>query len=298
MALERMSVASPKPKKPMGEAWFIAPEREMYPLLLGDLDALADEQFERPITEMAIGPTSFGELPEWTEWYHYLLPRLLQRTWRPILHHPVELLFTGFISQHPDSSGVMPYRDFCADALATLGQYIMSPPFWVEPEAAPQCFTKWCGPSGICGWYKTDGLMSASLFFCLKYLDADRVGPWFRSVAAIPNRYWQAQLLTWLVGAHPILTDEISQPATLPGEGLFGVGWEWSHVLSGNYSGDHAPPIQMVPFLSPENRDALLGVARELNTDEFFEDFLTDPQMEAVAAETSDLRDRFLGLYR
>jgi hypothetical protein len=282
----------------MGEAWFMAPERQMYPELLSDLEALTDEQLERPLEEMAIGPSSFGQLPEWTEWYHYLLPRLLERRWRDVLHHPVEVLVTGFITQHPDSAGDWPYPEFNTDALATLGQYIMAPTFWSGDEAVPRCFNKWKGPNGICGWYEADGLLSASLFFCAKYLPADRIEPWFQSVAAIPNKYWQAQLITWLVGAHPILTGGICQPAQFPEEGSFGVGWEWSHALSGNYSGDHELPLQMIPFLPPENRAAMVDAAREMRTDEFFGELLTDPQLESVAAETAGLPERFLQLYQ
>ncbi len=276
----------------------MAPEREMYPELLGDLDGLNDDQLERPMEEMAIGPSSFGQLPEWTEWYHYLLPRLLQRRWRAVLHHPVEVLVTGFITQHPDLSGNWPYPDFRTDALTTLGQYIMAPVFWPPGEAVPRCVNKRRATSGVCGWNHADGLLSASLFFCAKYLDASQVRPWFRSVAAIPNKYWQAQLITWLVGAHPILTGQIEQPAQYPEVGSFGITWEWSHVLKGNYCGEHVPPIETVAFLLPENRAAIVEVAREMDTDEFFEELLTDPQLGSVAAETAGLPERFLQLYR
>jgi hypothetical protein len=163
--------------------------------------------------------------------------------------------------------------------------------------AVPQCFNKWQGPTGICGWFRAEGLLSASLFFCAKYLDAERVGPWFQSVTAIPNKYWQAQLITWLVGAHPMLIGEIGQPAEIPGEWSFGIGWEWSHTLSGNYSGHHEAPIQSIPFLPAQNRAAIFDVAREMETDEFFEQLLTDPQLEAVAAETAGLPERFVQLY-
>lgn len=297
VALERMARQFPKPSKPMGEAWFMSPVRQMYPELLGDLEDLTDEQLERPMTEMAIGPTSFGQLPEWTEWYHYLLPRLIERRWRTILNDPVELLLTGFVAQHPSSAGDWPYPQFVTDALATLGQYIMKPSFWPDREAVPQCFNKWQGRNGVCGWYRADGLLSASLFFCAKYLSADLVGPWFTSVAAIPNKYWQAQLITWLVGAHSMLTGQIAQPSEFPEDGTFGVGWEWSHSLAGNYCGDHQSQIETIPFLPATNRAAILDVARKMDTNEFFHDLLTDPHLTAVAAETAGLREDFAQYY-
>jgi hypothetical protein len=293
-----MRDAFPKPKKPMGEAWFMGEVREMYPELLGDLDELADEQFYRPLEEIASGNSSFGPMDEWIEWYHYLLPRLLVRNWSWHLFHPAELLVTGFIGQHPDSDGSLPYPAFRTDALGTLGQYIMSPHFWqVSDSEVPRCFNKWEGPTGIAGWYETDGLMSASLFFCLKYLSTELVGPWFESVVSIPNKYWRAQLVTWLAGAHPLLTDEISQPAQLSEDPRFGVSWEWSHALDGHYTGIYEPPIELTRFLAPENREAVLKVARSPETQELFEDLFTDPQLEAVAAETAGLPEYFLELY-
>ena len=157
-ALHRMSEAFRRPRRPMGEAWFMGEEREMYPELLGDLDQLSDEQLTVPLVEIASGTSSFGPMDEWTEWYHYLLPRLLERQWPRHIYHPAELLVTGFIAQHPDSKGGSPYASFRSDALATLGQYIMSQHFWqVAATDVPKCFNKWKGPSGICGWYRVGG---------------------------------------------------------------------------------------------------------------------------------------------
>src|SRR3982751_1905908 len=79
-ALGRMIEMFAKPKKPMGEAWFIAPERKMFPELLGDLELLSDDGILEPLRE-TIGPSCFGPHDEWTEWFHYLLPRVLQRAW-------------------------------------------------------------------------------------------------------------------------------------------------------------------------------------------------------------------------
>ena len=298
-ALARLAKAFPKPKKPMGEAWFMGEKRELYSELLGDLDPLTDEQLRRPLEEIASGNCSFGPLAEWIEWYHYLLPRLLVRNWGWHLFHPAELLVTGFIGQHPDSDGGLPYPAFRTDALATLGQFIMSPSFWlVSDSEVPRCLNKWKGPNGICGWYRVDGLMSASLFFCLKYLPAELVGPWFQSALSIPNKYWRAQLITWLVGAHPILTGEISQPAELREDARFDVGWEWSHSLDGHYTGNYESPIQLPTFIPAENRRTVLKIARTWETLELCAAFHTDPEMEAVAAETAGLQDYFQNLYR
>ena len=297
-ALARLTDAFPKPTKPMGEAWFMGEVRELYPELLGELDHLTDEQLHKPLEEIASGTSSFGPMDEWIEWYHYLLPRLLVRNWSWHLFQPAELLITGFVGQHPDSGGSLPYPTFRTDALATLGQYIMSPHFWsVKDSEVPKCFNKWKGPTGICGWYGADELMSASLFFCLKYLRVELVGPWFESTLSIRNKYWRAQLITWLTGAHPILTGVINHPAELAENAHFGVGWEWSHTLDGNYTGIYEPPIRLETFLPAENRHAVLEVARARETLELCEDVLTDPQLEAVTEETAGLLEYFLELY-
>lgn len=221
----------------MGEAWFMAPEREMFPQLLGDVAALPDDAIMRPLEEITSGSSAFGLLAEWAEWYHYLLPRLIERRWARTNFQPAELLFSAFMNQHPDIDGTSPYPEFRVDALHTLGRYIMSPLFWPDGKLdAVKCLSKLTGPSGVAGWYRAGNLLSASLFFCAKYLAACDVEHWFRSAVGIPNRYLQVQIITWLTGAHPILTGEIEHPAEFPETWAIDVVWDWSHVVRGGRS--------------------------------------------------------------
>jgi len=283
----------------MGEGWFMSDKRRMYPQLLGDLGAVPDDDVADVLVEIASGSSNFGPLDEWIAWYHYLLPRLVVREWVPSYYQPAERLITAFMAQHPESDGVLPYREFRNDALRTLGRYIMSPRFWPDGELdVVNCLSKWTGPSGIAGWSSAGNLLSASLFFCIKYLARDDVEPWFRSVIAIPNRYWQVQVITWLVGAQSILSGEIQQPIDFPENARFDVEWDWSHTLNGHYSGNHEPPIRLIPFLPPENREAIVRLARGMDVEEFLEDFLTDPEMEMIACEVAGMPERFLELYR
>jgi len=297
-AIDRMARAFPRPATPMGEAWFMGDERRMYPQLRGALEALPDDDITSALEEIASGSSNFGPLREWIEWYHYLLPRLMMREWRPTYCQPAELLFTAFIAQHPASDGSLPYREFRNDALGTLGQYIMAPHFWPDGEVdVVKCLGKWTGPSGIAGWFDAGNLLSASLFFCTKYLAPSEVETWFRSVIAIADGHWQVQIMTWLVGAHPILIGEIQQPGDLP-TAPFGVEWNWSHILDGNYSGNHQPPVHHIPFLPAENCAAIVEIARGMEVEGFLEDFLTDPKMNTVASEVAGMPERFLQLYR
>lgn len=297
-ALGRMDEAFPKPKKPMGEAWFLAHERKMYPELLGDLQPISDDTILDALRDTA-GPSCFGPRDEWTEWHHYLLPRLIQRTWTPpLLDDPVELIISAFVAQHPDSGGEMPYPEFTNDILLTLGRAIMSPHRWLGGVLhATQCLNKSPGWNGIFGWYDAEGLLSASLFLCLKYLPDEKVAAWFKSVIAIPNPYWMAQIVVWLIGAHPILTGVIEQPSQFPEDGPYRVGWDWSHALDGHYTGDFDPPIRRIPFLSKQSRNALLGVIDRSDFNEFIENWQTDPDLEGLRAETTGAPERFLELY-
>jgi hypothetical protein len=297
-ALDRMRKAFPKPRQPMGEAWFMSKERLMFPELMADLDTLSDEQLYKPLEELAGGPCCFGQHEEWTVWFHYLLPLLVVRDWERYFYDRLEIVITSFMSQHPDAEGFMPYRDFQDDALNTLGRYLMSPKFWPNGAAdATKCLGKHHFANGTMGWHDCSGLLSGSLFFCLKYLPASGVSAWFQSVFAITDPRWQAQLAVWLVGAHPILSGEIGQPGQFPELGLCRVHWDLSHVLKGNYSGGFAEPIVLTPFLPEKNRKAALHFARSLNMTGFFENLLTDPTLEDVAAETASLPERFGALY-
>lgn len=266
-------------------------EREMYPQLLGDLTRLSDEDIMKPLEEITSGSSSFGLLGEWVEWYHYLLPRIITRQWEPTYFQPAERLFSAFINQHPDVGTLQQYSGFRADALNTLGRYIMSRNFWPDGQLdAVNCLGKGTMPNGSAGWWRAGNLLSASLFFCARYLSANDIEGWFRSVLAIPDRYWQIQIVTWLIGAHPILTGEIDQPAQFPELGPFDVSWDWSHVLRGGELG--------YPFLPLENREAIIQVVRVTDVEAFIEDFWTDPKMSPIVEELAGMPERFLQLYR
>lgn len=294
--LDRLVDAFPKPRKPMGEAWFMAPERKMYPELLGDLEGLSDHEVLDALRE-TIGPSCFGPHEEWTEWFHYLLPRLLKRNWAPpLISDPVELIISAFVAQHPDSDGKIPYPQFTDDALLTLGRYIMSPHCWPGGVLhATRCLNKFRRVDGTFGWYDAGGLLSASLFFCLKYLPCDQVRPWLESVLAIPNPYWKAQIIVWLIGAHSLLTDAIDQPKHLP-EQPCDIGWDASYSLDGHYTGDFDPPVLLTPFIPEPNRSATLETIRQLDLSEFLMEWQTNPDLEGLAAETAGLPDRFQAL--
>ena len=281
----------------MGEAWFMGLERRMYAQLLGDLDTVHDKEIEEALEQTATGPGSFGPHEEWTVWFHYLLPRLITRDWNTGLHSSMEVLVTAFMAQHPWADGPWPYQQFRTDALATLGRFIMAPRFWPDGNLdVVACLDKrvTSSPSGLFGWHEASGLLSALLFFCAKYLPPADVPGWFRSVLAIADRRWTGQVITWLVGAHAILTDETGWPDALP----HGVIWNWSHALHGRPPGAIAPLSDPMPFLPAENKDSILETTQLFDADAFFEDLATDPALRVIAAESAGLTERFYTLYR
>ena len=122
------------------------------------------------------------------------------------------------------------------------------------------------------------------------------VRPWFESVISIQNIYWRAQIFTWLVGAHPILTNQINQPSQFPEDLHLSVRWDWSHTLDGDYSGNPEPSVYVAPFMPAESRQSVLEVAGSISMKKLLE-VLSHPRLKSVAAETSGLSKRFLELY-
>lgn len=296
-ALKRMRNAFPCPATAMGEAWFMSEQRVTFPLLLGELDALPNRKIRRPLEEIASGPCSFGQLDEWTQWFHYLLPRLIPRVhgaWSL-----VGVLVTGFMAQHPDGLGNPSYPEFATDALLTLGRCVMAPICW--PDGAldiETCLGKHRIADGRRLWLDASEALSSSLFFCAKYLPSEAVQPWFASTLAIADPRWTAQMMVWLVGAHPILTGEVTQPADLAIDHPFNVGWDSHHALSGNYSGDLGRDAPLSQFLPPENSQAILRVVRTCATLDKL--VAWDEAIKAdrdLAVEAAGLADYFADLY-
>ena len=236
---------------------------------------------------------------EWTAWFHHLLPRLVTRDRGTELHDGKELLFTAFMAQHRQADGVWPYPQFRTDTLATLGRFIMAPRSWPGGRLdATACLDKRVAPSRHFRWYGASGLLSASLFLCAKYLPPGDVAGWFRSVLAISDRRRTAQVITWLVGAHVVITGEAAWPEGLSYAKPFGATWNWSHALRGKVPGVTASASGPMPVPPVENRASIPQVKAEVDADAFFEDLLTDPTLEVVAPEAAGLTERFHVLYR
>ena len=299
-AAARLFTAFPKPRIPMGEAWFMG-ERKMFPELGGDLEALSFEDLARPLEELISGPTSFGPFEEWTAWYHYLMPRLLHRghegaVWGSML----EFLVTGFFSQHPHSDAPEPYAGFRRDALRTLGRVLMTPSCWPNGRIDYRtCLAKEYF-DGVDRWFweQASGKLSSSLFLCLKYLPPEALKPWLTSVLAIRSTHWRAQLMVWFIGAHGMLCGKVNQPGDLAENAHPPVSWGWSHCLQGDHADtcDESRPDAI--FLPEANRSAALEVVRDVLTEPLFEHWLSSlSRYGYLERELGDLPFDFWALY-
>lgn len=268
-ALARMASHARRPQLPMGEAWFMGDQREMYAYLAEqELDVLDHSQLAIPLAEIAGGTASFGPMAEWQSWFNYLLPRLVPIAMQAYKAEIHELLITAFITQHPAGVSEPPYRGFREDTLHTLGQIIMDGSKWNEGQISlgrvlvhppSDLHSSW-------GWWEASGDLSASLFFCLKYLMADEIEGWVRSVLIIPDPHWRAQIMLWIMGSQLLLDEKPEQPSNLEGKEP-GVEWELSHCLTGNYTGRFEQPIALIPFIPSANKLAFRAALHKYLTD-------------------------------
>lgn len=301
-ALERLSAAFPKPKKPMGEAWFMGPTRRMFHELQGELDDAPPDVVFKALEELISGPTCFGPFDEWREWFHYLLPNLIEGSHAGVVWTSgLELLATAMFAHHPHAESPEPYADFRGDVLLTLGRVVTSPECWPSGQIdVDQCLGKSYLP-GVQRWQwdQPSETLSCSMFLHLKYLEPSAIPKWLASAFAIESPHWRAQLLAWCVGAHPFLLGVINQPGEEPDDAWPGTGWWGSHWLKGNYGGDHSGEGADAVFLPPQQRSAALSALREIAygapLDDWRQSFDVDP---VLADEIGDVPELFERLYR
>lgn len=232
-ALERLRSHFRRPSEPMGAAWFMGAERRMFHELLGDLEQLSTSELQKPLVDIASGTSSFGPMPEWSIWYHYLLAALLPRSHEAYVSYLLENLLTGFMALYPNGVYREPYRGFRDDAVLTLGRCMMDGQCWNGPDIAVGTILHPSNnnPNRVWGWWDASGDFAASMFFCLKYLPASLIETWLRSVLEITSPHWRAQVMVWMVGAHDILKGAVKWPSKFPENARPSVYWDWSHCL-------------------------------------------------------------------
>lgn len=294
-ALTRMRAAFPRPREPMGEAWFMGETRAMFRDLLGDLSTLPIRDIQTALFEIASGTKSFGERAEWTDWYHHILAQTLPRAHEKNVSSYVETLITTFISLYFDGVTREPYKGFRRDALNTLGRSLMNPECWDgERIRIGRFLHRDYNPRvGVWFWRDASADFSASMFFCLKYLDAEEIAPWLRSVLSIPDPHWRAQIMVWFIGAYDLLTGRIVDPSSYEISDCPSVYWDSAHLLT-RAASDGAP----TRFLPQANREAALTTLAAVMQEEVYLDWLCAiAAFDYLESELADLPERFRMLY-
>jgi hypothetical protein len=278
-AVERMRAHFPKPKGPMGEAWFLGGERYFFEWLTETPVAEADSgELNRVLFDIASGTNSFGRQDEWESWFRYMLPDLALRGHEThAFEFMLEPTITAFMVLFPGGLEGE-YEGFREDALASLGACLTGPGMWdasgVEAGAIDYPLARFLA------WEEQDGALlfadwdawraceplSASLFFCLKYLREEEVAPWVESVVAIEDPYFRAALVVWLLGALDLLESGEAKPRALE-KSKARLSWHNPFLLESTYGGGGdaggAPE-----FLPRENRAAFVRAVRRSVTPE------------------------------
>ncbi len=137
--------------------------------------------------------------------------------------------------------------DFTRDCLNTLGQSMMEGRCWNNGKIiiGEVLHKSNDNPKGVWCWWDASGDFAASMFFCLKYLEAKEISDWLNSVFEISCPHWRAQFIVWLVGFKAIIDREIVQPSDMSGASYPDISWAWSHCLTSE--------ISTKPFISDDN---------------------------------------------
>lgn len=247
----------------MGEAWFMGSERRTFSLpLTTDYNDLPFDYVSSMLEEIIGGATNMGELPEWREWFLYLLPRTLRHPFETYaFRYRLELTLTAFFAQYPGPIEPAPYRHFRDDVLDTAGRAIMNAELWKgEQLRVGSGIIRESRRYGEEWWYfdRPSPALSASMFFCLKYLAPEQIAGWAISIFAIRCSYWRAQIITWLLGAKPFLEGLVSQPEQfdkLTPE----IEWASSHYLKG----DDERGRGTIPFVPHANIQAFRAIFKD-----------------------------------
>jgi hypothetical protein len=302
VALDRLRRHFPKPRLPMGEAWFMGEERRFFQNLMGDISTLSAWDLREALEEIASGTSSFGPRNEWTDWYHYLLGQSIPRSQDiAVVFSLLEVLVSGFIALHPHGLNNAPYPEFRHDVLVTLGRSLMAPQCWTGDDivVGESLHRSNNNPAQIWRWYDASGDFSASVFFCLKYLPTESVQSWLQSVLAISSPHWRAQVLVWLVGAHDLLLGKILWPSEFPEDARPAINWDWSHCLKPALIAENAEAgPASVPLLSQATRALVVDTVRAYFSADVFLDWLDSISgISYLTDELAEIPTRFETMY-
>ncbi len=191
-----------KPSEPLGEAWFMGETREMYDELnAGGIEAVSNEKLAQYLSELVSGIWYFPRTRDWEAWYGYLTTRILLDG-RFLGEEPapvdISVLWDGLIALSwvtRDHTPEHPTLEHEAEFAQVLLPLIMHPQFWPEGRFNPRQKT---------ALRPVSCRLPTSLLLAWRYLSPEALRPWLRSVLAIDDDLWRAQILVWLQQVEPI----------------------------------------------------------------------------------------------
>lgn len=259
-ALQRLRERAPRPKQPMGEAWFMGGERAMYTgLMLPDPQAWSRRDLDNALDALTSGPRCFDHSDEWSEWFDFLLPRILERADDGGSY---DLLVTAVFVHCLDPA--LPGRapEFRRDLLDTLGRRLMAPSCWADARDGGRDALL-LRPLGR-GFHAINPghAISAACCLVLRYLEAESIDGWIASVLAIDDAAWRCAFVVWLAGAAPLLFDG-AQPEHMDNPPHLDIGWNGHWLLDGSVPTRSLDPnARQFAFFGEAQRHALVASLR------------------------------------
>lgn len=148
------------------------------------------------------GDSVMSAVVEWTRWFEFLLPSLIERSHEPVGFHTLgEQTVTAVFHFFPDDLDV--YAGFRDDLLDTLGRCLMKPELFPYVNGSRRYARELrVNRAGLV----VDGAISALFMFALHFLDEGEIESWLASAFAIEDPSWRLELLAWLLGALDIVS--------------------------------------------------------------------------------------------
>lgn len=256
-ALERLKQHFSKPAKPAPHAWFMGAEIHYFTGLMNyPPDEYPCDGLEYYLLDVASGLKNFGRFAEWVEWFHYLLPYLVERSLEGrILGHTVSYM----INLYPNGI-TEEYEGFRVDVLSSLGMCLMRPELWEGNDLSKQVVDDERSQRELYGRSAYIELLSPAVFFCLKYLKPNEITSWVESFVRIPSINWHYQILSWIYQATIFL--ECFEQILLDQEDKLnemGLGWygSWS-MMTFKHPYDFIPKENIEAFKSELKKHRLL----------------------------------------
>ncbi len=193
-------------------------------------------------------------LPEWIDWFHYLLPYLATR---PDIDRLIGAAVMYLMNLYPEGIPAV-YPEFRADVVNTLGKCLMSRHFWQKNDLSDRIVQDEYIYRLLYNDNAFIATLSPVLFCCLKYLNPDEIMTWVDSMAAIRGTHWQYNLLTWLHRAVILLDDYQAIRGPIKTIEHLNLHWPETHRLQYFTQYELIPEPNMTAFLEGVRRNRLL----------------------------------------